>query len=63
MKSPPNTYVIIALGIIGAFAVPLIQKYFENKNMPKIKAFILAFVLFIIVGIAGIFILETIFDL
>lgn len=63
MKSPPNTYIIIALGIIGAFAIPHIQKYFENKNMPKIKAFILVFVLFLIVSVAGIFILEAIFDL
>jgi len=64
MRNPPNTYVVLGLGAIGAFFVmPILKRKLEAKNMSSTKAGILSFVLWVLFMVLALFVLEALFGI
>jgi len=63
MRNPPNTYALLALGAIFAFALPVMKRKLMARNMSSLKALIISWVLFLIFAVAVLKILELVFDL
>ena len=64
MRNPPNSYVLLGLGAIGAFFVmPIMRRKLEAKNMSLTKAGIISFFLMVVLMILSLAILETLFGI
>jgi hypothetical protein len=58
MRNPPNIYVLLALGAIFAFALPVMKRKLMARNMSSLKALIISWVFFLIFAVVVLKILE-----